>query len=235
MPNVSVVLDTDDRVASLAAGANPLNVPGTLKRAEPYACKHTILIGKATGKYVAANFNINYDLLDKIFDVAGYGDTGGLNITETMCQLYRYKSKTVTAPRDTRSKDATFVIEKRGRNSRAFMGQRITFKIATSLANDLYPAPFARAGATRARKSASMLFPNVATLPQIACWMSLNMGTVNRSKIGKIVTARGTAVLLSGIAVNGIADTATLDKQIGAFKVATANKLQGVSVVEFQP
>ncbi len=232
MPNVSVVLDTDDRVASLAAGATP----DPITRAALYACKHTILVGKLGANYAAVNFNINYDLLDKVFEAAGYGDQGGLAITEDMCQLFRYKppvaaGATPPVPRDTRSKDASFVIEKRGRNSRAFMGQRIKFKMDIELAAKLYPTPFKPTGGTaKPRKGASMLFPNLATINQIACWMSLNLGTVNRGKLGKFVTQRGSGVLLKSIV-----DIATLDKQIGSFKVATKNKLQEVPVQELNP
>lgn len=226
MPNVSVVLDTDDRIASLAAGANP--VAG--KQAEKYACKHTIIIGKAGADYVAQNFNIAYDLLDKVFEAAGYGDQGGLGITEAQCQLYRYKPAVATVPQDTRSKDASFTVEKRGRRSRAFMGQRVRIPIATVLAQTLYRAPFAPAGVSKPRSSATMLFPKNATVHQIACWMSLNLGPTNSGRVGKFITERGSKVLLKGIA-----DLAIFDKQIGSFKLATANKLEEVPVTELNP
>lgn len=193
---------------------------GTLRKHRPYDCLTTIWLGKATTKEVLVNFPIHFDYLKYVFDTCLYDTIG---VTPATSQYFGYK--TVSTPRVTRSSASTALINKRKSGSQAKQGDRVFFKIpAAALAQvttgkSLVAAP-SPTGGTKARRGGSLVFPRLATIPQIGLWFATHTPPARLADLGRIVNLRGTLVT-----PKLPADAAAAALEVGAFSATVKNKL----------
>ena len=221
---MAIYLDLNDRDKELTdvEALFTTNKAGTLRRAGLYAVLSTICVGKNASDYVVTNFKMQYDLLKYVFDDVQYN---ALGITEANNNLFVYKPPVKAPPAipkaASRSKTSTLTKIKKSSGAKAFMGKRFRFRIPTAKAGLLYPSGFLKA---KPRKAATMLFPNIATNDQVACWFSTHQ-TPGGANVVRIVSEKGTGIIIpSGLT------TAEHDANIGKFDLATKARLDGTKV-----
>lgn len=199
-------------------------VVGVVKKHKPYDCETTLCVGKAASKYSLVNFPIHWDYLKYVFETCTY-DTFGL--TDANCEAYGYKnSRAGATPRETRSSKSKALITRRSSGSQAKQGNRVFFKIPTAALGSvttgktLVAAP-SPTGGTKTRSGGSLVFPNLATIPQIGLWFATHTPTARIGALGQILNYRGSLVLPAVPA-----DNAAFDLEVGAFSVTVRGKLR---------
>lgn len=217
----TIYLDDDDVAAHLDA----LGQAAATNKLPLYSGESTIIIGKAGAKYVAQNVRMHEDLLLNVFDVCSLkalGLTAGAS-GNTFYWGYKKLAATVVAKRTDNSTVQSYPKGSGGGDAPA--GRRVKFPIPAAAAAQL-KSYFGKAAGTR--KFATLIFPNLATIPQIAMWFCTHIEPTKLSDIGKFWMPNGTKVLIP----TAPATLADFDKEIGEFSALVKGKLKERLVVE---
>lgn len=204
-----VFLDDDDVTAHVAEVKAKGAVNGV------YNALSTICVGKKGANYILRNFRIDLPMLDQVFKTCDYE---ALGITDANSEYFDTAKPSGSGVANRATGSGYNPIAK-GSDGKIFSGRKVKFPISTTMASGLR-VYFQAAGGTKTRKNASILFPNIATIPQIGVWLYTHLEAAKRPDIPYFIMPSGTKYF-----IRPVPDPAALDLQVGEFAAATAASL----------
>lgn len=215
-----VYLDTDD----VATYVEKLGKSNPNNKKSLYNALSTIILGKDGANYVAKNFKIHEDLLLNVFDDCTLKTLG---VTKANTQYFKPTTPAAT-PRVTRASTASYNKEAKGGSGRAIAGRRVRIPIPAAQAAGLRKF----FGKATARKTATVIFPNIVTIPQICMWILTHLSSAKVNDIPYFIMESGSKIFLPSYP----ASLADFDKQIGEFSTTAKAALDDdAPVVEQTP